>query len=359
VTGKSGFLTVMVIGCLLLQQPAVGEVRDVAVLNVSISVFDPGVPDDRSLHRDLQIFPRIREVEAKFLPFVLRETLVGSGEWGAVRVVTEADSAAEVEISGSIIHSDGERLEIRVRAVDATGREWFDQAFASRLVQGEDDGVADAGSGQAGLYAEVAQSLQVARDRLDDRALGRIIETSLIRYAIELAPSAFGEYLTEDENGMFSIERLPARNDPMLDRIERIRLTEYVITDNVDAKFRELHEEIASTYALWREYRLKSIEYDGQNARRAEETRSEAPRGSYEAIKNLYDNYKWGRVTAQEQDRLAIAFNNEVGPVVDEMESRIADLEGWVDAKYAEWHRLLEELFEVEAELNRGAATDS
>jgi hypothetical protein len=35
------------------------------------------------------------------------------------------------------------------------------------------------------------------------------------------------------------------------------------------------------------------------------------------------------------------------------MEARIVELEGWVDDKYAEWHRLLEELFEVESELNR------
>ena len=75
-------------------------------------------------------------------------------------------------------------------------------------------------------------------------------------------------------------------------------------------------------------------------------------------IKNLYDNYKWDRVTSQEQDRLAIAFNNEVSPVVDAMEVRIAELESWVDAKYAEWHRLLEELFEVESELNRGTAAN-
>ena len=60
-----------------------------------------------------------------------------------------------------------------------------------------------------------------------------------------------------------------------------------------------------------------------------------------------------GEALAQEQDRLAIAFNNEVGPVVEAMEARIAELEAWVDAKYAEWHRLLEELFEVEAEINR------
>jgi hypothetical protein len=358
VTGRFGLLTIFVVG-LTLQQPALSELRDPAALNVSITVFDPGVPDDRSLHRDLQIFPRIREVEAKFLPFVLRETLVGTGEWGAVRVVTEPDSAAEVEISGSIIRSDGERLEVRVRAVDATGRLWFDRTFASHLAQDGKQGDADAGSGRPGLYDEIAQSLRAARERLDGRALGRIIETSLLRYAIELAPSAFGQYLSEDEDGTFSIQRLPAQNDPMLDRIERIRLTEYVITDNVDAKFRELHQEIASTYALWREYRRKSLEYDRQNARRAEETRSDAARGSYEAIKNLYDNYKWDRVTAQEQDRLAIAFNNEVGPVVDAMEARIEELEGWVDDKYTEWHRLLEELFEVETELNRGDAADS
>lgn len=355
-TGKIGLFPVFVM-CCLLQQQVLGEVRDVAALNVSLTEFDPGVPDDRSLHRDLQIFPRIREVEAKFLPFVLRETLARSGEWGAVRVVTEPDPAAEVEISGSIIRSDGEHLEIRIRAVDATGREWFDRTFSSRLALAGEEGAADTGSGQAELYEEIAHSLREARGRLDDRALRRIIETSLLRYAFELAPSAFGEYLSDDGNGLFSIERLPARNDPMLDRIERIRLTEYVITDNVDAKFRELHEEIASTYALWREYRRKSIEYDRQNARRAEDTRSDAARGSYEAVKNLYDNYKWDRVTAQEQDRLAIAFNNEVGPVVDEMEARIAELEGWVDDKYAEWHRLLEELFDIETELNRGTAT--
>ncbi len=351
-TARSRILAVLVVG-FLLPGAAIAQARDAAALNVSIAVFDPGIPDDRALHRDLKIFPRIRRVEARFLPFVLRETLVASGEWGAVRVVTGPDVAAEVGISGSIIRSDGERLEIRVRAVDATGRLWFDQVFGSSLVQNERDRDPGTAPGSAAIYDDIEATLRAARDRLDDRALARIIETSLLRYATELAPSAFGQYLADDGNGMFSIRRLPARNDPMLDRIERIRLTEYVITDSVDAKFRELHEEIAATYALWREYRRKSLEYDRQNARRAEDTRSDAPRGSYEAIKNLYDNYKWDRVTVQEQDRLAIAFDNEVGPVVEAMEVRIAELEGWVDAKYAEWHRLLEEVFDAETELNR------
>ncbi len=356
-TAGARLLLLAVLSSSLLQYPSSVRARDLPALNISIAEFDPGVPDDRSMHRDLQIFPRIRDVEAKFLPFVLRETLVSRGEWGAVRVVTEPDEAAEVAISGSIVHSDGERLELQVQAVDATGRLWFDRSFAARLTEEilQTD-AADAGSPYQPLYDAIAEALQEARQQLDDRALAQITEISLLRYAVELAPSAFGQYLAEDEQGGYALRRLPARSDPMLDRIERIRLTEYVITDTVDAKFRELHEEIASTYALWREYRRKSVEYDRQNAERAQETRSDTASGSFEAIRSLYDNYKWDRVTAQERDRLAIAFNNEVGPVVDAMEARIAELESWVEEKYAEWHRLLEELFEAEAELNRTAS---
>lgn len=352
-TGSARYAWPLLFG-LLLQWPAAAPAGDGQALNVSIAVFDAGVPADRSLHRDLKIFPRIRAIEARFLPFVLRETLARNGAWGAVRVVGEPDGSAEVGISGTIVRSDGTHLELQVRAVDATGRPWFERNFAASLAgEGIDPGSTDTASSFQPLYDEISRALREARDRLDDSELARITETSLLRYAAELAPSAFGQYLATDEQGRYLLRRLPARDDPMLDRIERIRLTEYVITDTVDTKFRELHEEIASTYALWREYRRKSVEYEKQNARRAQDTRADAPPGSYEAIRDLYDNYKWDRVTAQEQDRLAIAFNNEVGPVVDAMEQRIAELERWVDEKYAEWHRLLEALFEAEAELNR------
>ena len=318
-------------------EPLLSE-SSVAALNISIAVFDPGVPADQSLHRDLQVFPRIREIEAMFLPFVLRETLAETTEWGAVRVVPEPDVAVELLVSGTIVRSDGEILELRIRAVDASGHVWLDKAFA---------GVA----GNQKLYDDIAEDLQIARAQLNKKTLSNIVEISLLRYANRLAPSAFGDYLNKADDGTFTIHRLPARNDPMLDRIERIRHTEYVITDTVDAKYQELHAEIASIYELWRKYRRKFVEYQAQDARRAQDTKSDAPRGSYEAIKNLYDNYKWDRIAAQEQDSLAVAFNNEVGPTVAAMEARVAELEDWVDQQYSDWHRLLEELFEVETRL--------
>ncbi len=312
-----------------------GQDAHSTALNVSIAVFDPGVPADRSLHRAQQVFPRIREIEAMFLPFLLRDKLARTREWGAVRVVPQPDVAAELLVSGTIVRSNGETLELNIRAVDASGRVWLDKAFAGPVIN-------------QSLYGEISKSLREVRAELHDEALTDIVEISLLRYANQLAPSAFGAYLNEADDGTFTIIRLPAKNDPMLDRIDRIRRTEYVITDTVDAKFQELHAEIASIYELWREYRRKVIGYQNQDARRAQNTSSDAPRGSYEAMKNQYDNYKFSRITAQEQGRLAVAFEDEIGPTVDAVEVRIAELETWVDQRYAEWHRLLEELFEVE-----------
>lgn len=326
--------------------------RSLSALNVSIAVFDPGVPADMSSHRDLQVFPQIREIETMFLPFVLRETLVRTNEWGAVRVVPQPDAAAELLVSGSILQSDGETLQLQVRVIDATGRVWLDQAFAGVVT----DSYSTGGNGSVlpgyqQLYNEIAGSLQTARALLDDKALASIADVSLLRYAGQLAPTAFGDYLSSSADGLFTINRLPAKNDPMLNRIERIRGAEYVITDAVDGKFQELHAEIASIYDLWRDYRRKVIEYKTEDVRRVQSTKSSAPRGSYEDLVNLYDNYKLDRITAQEQNSLAVAFSNEVRPKIQAMEDRVAELEGWVDSQYAEWYRLLEELFELESGL--------
>ena len=39
---------------------------------------------------------------------------------------------------------------------------------------------------------------------------------------------------------------------------------------------------------------------------------------------------------------------------MDAMEVRVAELEAWVDARYLEWRRLLEALFEVETRQEPG-----
>jgi len=111
---RTWYLLQFAILFLVAPQHLTAEERILSALNVSISVFDPGVPAQQSMYRDLQVFPRIREIESLFLPFVLREALAETGEWGAVRVVPDTDPAAELLLGATIVRSDGEVLQLHI-----------------------------------------------------------------------------------------------------------------------------------------------------------------------------------------------------------------------------------------------------
>ncbi|NOX69137.1 MAG: hypothetical protein GXP15_08115 [Gammaproteobacteria bacterium] len=322
---------------------------DGTALNVTIPVFDPGIPTDPSVFRDLQVFPRIRQIEAKLMPFLLRETLVESAQWGAVRVVTKPEAAAELQLFGTIVRSDGDRLDLRIRAVDATGVVWLNKIFSARANDVPIADQSDKGTPEfQAIYDEIASALSAERTRKGDAAVSNIKGVSLIQYASELAPSTFNGYLEQGDDGILRLLRLPARNDPMLVRIETIRNTEFLITDTVDTKFREFNANLARTYREWRKYRRKLVDYEAENIRFAEAKADDTEAGTWKSIKHQYDSYKYARVTTQEQDRLAVAFNTEVAATVEAMETRVAELDGWVERGYLEWRGLLEELFEVE-----------
>ena len=151
----------------------VAATSDGTALNVTIPVFDPGIPDDPSVFREMQVFPRIRQIEAKLMPFILREILVESKQWGAVRVVTEPDAAAELQLFGTIVRSDGDWLDLRIRAVDATGKTWFDKLFSGQANKETIARQGDKGTPEfKAIYTEIAIELAALRERMGDE-IGR------------------------------------------------------------------------------------------------------------------------------------------------------------------------------------------
>jgi hypothetical protein len=172
--------------------PSAAEGRSVSEINVSIALFETGVPEDPLEQSRLRVDASIREVEAILLPFMLRQVLVETDEWGAVRVLPRADHAAELLVSGEIIRSDGNALELRVRAVDASGFEWLDDIYISEPATDivPSDARVDLYGYQA-LFESIADDLQTARGLLDEKSLSNIIDISFLRYAYELAPSVF------------------------------------------------------------------------------------------------------------------------------------------------------------------------
>ena len=321
------------------------ETRDARHLDITIAVFDAGLPPDATNDVEKGVFPGIRDAETRLLPFELRETLVRSGEWGAVRVVPEEDTRAELLVTGTILQSDGVALSLAMRAADSTGRVWIDNTYTVAATRVTDD---DTVQHYQALFDRVATDLVAARAPLTDKTLSTIQQASLLRYARELSAEVFSGFLEEAPDGTVSIRRLPAVGDPMFDRVQRIRQYEYVFIDTLDEQYREAYAEVARAYDLWRQYRRDLATYREAERTRLIERESDAPRGSYQAIKRSYDSFRWARMEEQSLARWAERFNNELAPTVMALDDRVFELSGGLDARYAEWRRILGALFEVE-----------
>jgi len=328
-----------------------GEPTPAQALEIGLTVLDPGINGDSAGGRKAGVFPQIRGAESRYLPYALRRTLVDSNQWGAVRVLPGADTGTELLLTGKILKSDGATLSIELRAHDSRGVEWLNQVYTEiaeetayleterRLRRPFQD-----------LYNRVANDLLAARQQLSDRELAAIRDVSEIRYAASLLPDAFSAYLALDEQGHYRLQRLPARDDPMIERIQRIREQEYLFIDTTDEQYAELYTEMTPVYDLWRQFQREQVEYrDAWEARRAE--REKPRRGSYQALKQTYNNYKWEKIQRQEMKILAEGFDNEIAPTSMDLEGTVVNLSGSLDERYREWRKLLRQIFSLETRI--------
>ena len=104
------------------------EVPERRLLNASIAVFDPGtLPENDKDSNGLSM--DIRKAEARYMPEQLRATMEQTGYWGAVRVVPRGLTSGELRVSGTILHSNGLQLDLRITAKDASGHKWFTKEY--------------------------------------------------------------------------------------------------------------------------------------------------------------------------------------------------------------------------------------
>jgi hypothetical protein len=321
-----------------------------APVDVGLVVFDPGIPADQSTHSKRGIFPEIRKAEAKYMPVVLRQVLVESGDWGVVRVLPEVLDSSELLVNGTILHSDGLRLQLRITARDARGVEWLNRVY-SDSTRSTDYPVRVPGDPYLRLYQQIADDLVAARRQKSAKQLATIQDIALMRYAIQLAPTVFGSYLTQTSEGQYVLVRFPAEGDPMLARVVRIRNQEYLFIDTVDEQYEHLSEQIASTYNLWRQYSAEQALYQGEYQQRAASRSSQGRRGSFAALEQSYNTYKWSKIHEQDLGELALGFNNEVTPTVMDVSGAVFELSGTLDSQYSEWRDILQRIFTLETGL--------
>jgi hypothetical protein len=352
---------------------AEGEIPEEQLLQVDIALFDPGVPEEEvDEDDDAMIFPEVRKAEARFIPYQLKTTLQRTGQWGAVRVTPVSGRAVDVRVMGEILDSDGEELELAITVTDATGRTWLDQKYRGTvesssyaLPPGDDDDPFQ------DVYNRIANDMLNARLDLTGDEILEIRRVSSLEFAADIAPNSFADHLAVDPDGRTVIRRLPAVDDPMLVRVERIRERDDMLIDTLNEYYADFHMGMEGPYRKWRAFAyeelvsLRKLQRDS-NIRLVAGAAAilggialatvgapvpvellSAPlvAGGTLAMKSGWELRSETQIHAEAVRELGRSFESDVTPRVVEVEGRTLKLSGSAETQYQEWRRMLHEIY--------------
>lgn len=367
---------------------ATEELPEELLLDVGIHVLDPGLDEEADIEQleKQGIFPYLRRSEARCIPFELKNTLEASGFWGAVRVVPSESAAVDLVISGEIVKSTGMDLVLVVEAVDSTGKVWmkprkYKAEADQRAYADEDDDVErkviHVEEPYYAIYNRIANELVKRQRKMKPKEISRIRTVTELKFAEDLAPDAFDDYLSENKKGKAVIERLPSDDDPMMSRVSRIRETDYEFIDTLNDYYSGFCSEMDEPYDQWRGYSYeeqKALQKLRKKARtqkilgavllvggafagvQADSSVASAAADAAQIAGGLMiaggvmkgKDIKTHKETLRE---LAGSLDAEVEPMLDEVEGRTLRLTGSAESQYAEFRQLLREIFAQETGL--------
>jgi len=338
------------------------------LLDVGIVIFEAASDSDSGSFGDW-VFAEVRDNERHLLPYILKNTLQESAQWGAVRVLPEADPSVHLSIIGTVLQSDGQQLELRIQAKDATGRIWLDRLYYDRsdsegylpprtLRRVSEQEMSQIEEPFLDIYEQISNDVLAARNQLTTQDLETIANVALLVYAEDLSPDAFGYMLNTDTDGQRTLASLPATDDPMLQRVQDMRTRHHLFIDTVDEYYQALHDQTRAPYMIWRSYSSEQLVEEqrvrereqGQGERQereADQSRYSSTSG-YLTLTQRYDRYRWSKIYQQEYQELAAGFNREAAPAILELNRQVHGLNGTLEEQYSQWRRILRELFSLE-----------
>ena len=345
------------------------------LMDIGIVPLDPNIPDDLAEIEKKLIVPDVRRAESSYIAFHLKDTLELTGNWGAVRVTPEPSEAVDLHIEGRILESDGEQVKLLVKVSDSSGRTWYERTYqdtASRFSYEtpKEDPFQD-------LYNDIANDLLAARQKLTESEIVKIKQISRIRFARDLAPDAFEEYLDTTRGGQLEVVQLPAESDSMMKRVSRIKEQEYLFVDTLDDYYSRFYRDMKPSYDEWRHatydeaIRLREVQrqstnrliggalliaggiYAGSesNTWAGDAAAAGAVVGGIGAIKSGLQRRREAEIHAESLRELSQSLGKEITPYVLDIEGRTIELTGTAEQQYAQWRDLLKEIYAEETAL--------
>ena len=237
-------------------QQARQEVPEELLLDVGVAVTEAPELPDKQLERQ-GTTADVRKSERWFIPFHLKATLQQSSYWGAVQVVPPEEDSLDLTVTTELVKSNGETMQIKVQAVDAGGRTWLKRNYEAKLTP-DDYTLALQGVREPfqDVYNTIANDLSAFMRGLSPQQIEEIRTVSRLEFAEEMAPDAFDGYLAEDRHGQTVIEHLPADDDPLMERIDRIREREAMFLDTLNQYYEGYYAGMWDAYRSWRKFNL-------------------------------------------------------------------------------------------------------
>ena len=213
---------------------------------------------------------------------------------------------------------------------------------------------------------------------LEPKQIARIREVSELKFFGDMAPDAYGEHLAYDEDGLAIVQRLPAENDPMVDRLRQIRERDRLVVDTLNEHYANFYYGIALPYEGWRKrtreqsvaYRQQrqtamrraligaaviagsmsvdvgSSSYSRYRAQRIAQTVA-IDRG-WRTIMDAFAQHRAASIHREEIKELSESFVAEAAPMVVQVQGETMRLTGTAEAQYESWRKLLREIYRTE-----------
>jgi hypothetical protein len=355
---------------------ATQELDSSELLDVAIVIFDSEELTDKEI-RELGLSEEIRRAEERYIPIHLKYTMQRTGHWGAVRVVP-AENSAHVQVRGTIIRSDGEQLSLDVEAYDSRGVPWFEKSYTEELglvdfhgtSPGEKDPFQD-------LYNTIANDLVEHRSQLPPDAIREIQQISELRTAQDMASDAFSGHLSRNEEGRYSLVRLPVESDPMLKRVQAVQVRDDMLLDTINGYYEIYYNDLWQPYGDWR--KLYNEELAALNkVKKQALTRqllglvsviggvalstgnsnlssSNLPgvmvMGGAAAIYSGFQKQEETKIHRDVIEELSISFSSEADPLVVEVVGETVRLTGSAEEQYQKWRDMLQQIYAAETGL--------
>ena len=342
------------------------------LLDVGIDILDPGL--DHIDSESATTTPGVRRAEAEYISYSLAGTLQKTGQWGAVRVIPARQSDTDVYVAGEILKSDGETLEVRINVSDTSGRDWFTRTYTEQVNQfAYDPSSRQTPEPFQRLYDHVADDMQQYMRRSSFDELKELRTIGAMRFAQRFAPDAFSDYLEVDNRGHYRLRRLPAQNDPILQRIEGIRQRDYMFVDTLQEFYASFATQMKPAYDQWRREsytethahrKLKSeatarkiggvlaviagilAQTSGNQSARTAGVAGIAG-GAY-LFKTGLDKSDEAKIHAEALKELAGSLSAEIAPQQIVLADRTVTLTGTVQEQYQQWREILRDMYIAE-----------